>query len=524
MKDLKFAFFRLCVRWSLVLGLTIGLNIPQTAVGVEGRVGSDTGQSLWGPLAPSFPTAPPPTVVVPGENGYSPIQNAITLKDLIRRIEAIPPTGTCFEDVRGKTDLNCTANDISIAGVNSFQVLDDGCLGDGDLITVILTFTIQSNATDKYDVGFAVAADGGDAKTGSCYTDYLHPLGTPISTTSGVGPFRNTDGDTCGDVSTADGTYLYRTQPMQLTCRDANNDGFLDVSTIIGWGQAANTVNTCSGFTDIAQNIGSSKCNIDNAVQIPILVPAGNLALTKTSNTPVVSAGNQISYTIILTSNPPNATANATSFDTRITDTLPTGFTWTLSPSVSGCAINAGVLTCDFGNIASNSTPNTRTVTIIADTSIQNCGTSSNTVDGTFRETATGAVLTRTSTASTQIMCAKIGVDKVTLPSADPTLFSFPVTQGAAEIMTLVNTDGGGIKYTGWLTPGLIFAITEAVPSGWQLDSATCDNGQTPGSITATGGITVTCTFNDSLIPTPTPTRTPTQTPTETPTQTPTQT
>ena len=53
------------------------------------------------------------------------------------------------------------------------------------------------------------------------------------------------------------------------------------------------------------------------------------------------------------------------------------------------------------------------------------------------------------------------------------------------------------------LNPGG-YTVVENVPDGWQLDRASCDNGDTPDSITLTAGETVTCTFfnlrEDTLI------------------------
>lgn len=49
--------------------------------------------------------------------------------------------------------------------------------------------------------------------------------------------------------------------------------------------------------------------------------------------------------------------------------------------------------------------------------------------------------------------------------------------------------------------PGLAagtYAIAETVPAGWVQSSATCDNGDAPGSITLTAGKTVTCTFESA--------------------------
>ena len=48
----------------------------------------------------------------------------------------------------------------------------------------------------------------------------------------------------------------------------------------------------------------------------------------------------------------------------------------------------------------------------------------------------------------------------------------------------------------GW-QPGT-YAISETVPAGWDLTSATCDNGASPANINLAPGETVNCTFQNT--------------------------
>ena len=41
------------------------------------------------------------------------------------------------------------------------------------------------------------------------------------------------------------------------------------------------------------------------------------------------------------------------------------------------------------------------------------------------------------------------------------------------------------------------YSVSETVPTGWDLTSATCDDGSDPASIGLAAGETVTCTFNN---------------------------
>ena len=106
----------------------------------------------------------------------------------------------------------------------------------------------------------------------------------------------------------------------------------------------------------------------------------------------------------------------------------------------------------------------TDSVHIVANTSIANCGTICNTASASFRQLPTGAPLARTSSASIDVLCARLGVGKITMPSKDPIQISFPVTLGGNPFTTLVNTDVGAVADTGLITPGVNLAITETVP------------------------------------------------------------
>jgi hypothetical protein len=48
------------------------------------------------------------------------------------------------------------------------------------------------------------------------------------------------------------------------------------------------------------------------------------------------------------------------------------------------------------------------------------------------------------------------------------------------------------------LDPGT-YSVSETVPAGWELKSATCSDGSDPGSIDLQAGETVTCTFENSI-------------------------
>jgi hypothetical protein len=93
----------------------------------------------------------------------------------------------------------------------------------------------------------------------------------------------------------------------------------------------------------------------------------------------------------------------------------------------------------------------------------------------------------------------KIIVEKIT----DDGNGSFDFTSGTLtpSPFTLTTTAPGEAgkdsRTFGDLTPGT-YDVAETVPAGWNLVSATCDDGSNPASIGLSAGETVTCTFHDA--------------------------
>ena len=108
-------------------------------------------------------------------------------------------------------NLNCTANDVSISAIDVLQIVD-GCSGPGDTAQLKLRATLQVTSNERYDIGWYIATDGGDAQTGSCFKEYLPPPFLPNPTNAdlatGFGPYFEdpADGDQCGDATQNDVT------------------------------------------------------------------------------------------------------------------------------------------------------------------------------------------------------------------------------------------------------------------------------------------------------------------------------
>lgn len=83
----------------------------------------------------------------------------------------------------------------------------------------------------------------------------------------------------------------------------------------------------------------------------------------------------------------------------------------------------------------------------------------------------------------------EITVVKQTDPDGSPQLFDFSGSLGNFQL------SDGQSKSQGF-QPGT-YSVSESVPAGWELTSATCDDGSDPSSIGLSAGETVTCTFNN---------------------------
>ncbi|MDX9855927.1 MAG: hypothetical protein RBS86_03900, partial [Candidatus Moranbacteria bacterium] len=171
----------------------------------------------------------------------------------------------CMEEIANTSNLNCTANDISIANVSNIEILDDGCAFPGDTVTFKATWDVQSTATERYDIGLYFSTDGDPnndgALSGSCSVSTLP--------NSPVPPWFNFDGDFCGDASSS--ALVNPEITMTVQCLDDDGDNQLDLPYCASWDNNAGGV--CSSPTD-AYPSNPAKCNCQPGFEVPITVPS----------------------------------------------------------------------------------------------------------------------------------------------------------------------------------------------------------------------------------------------------------
>jgi len=177
----------------------------------------------------------------------------------------------------------CTAKDFTVT--SAVISGPDECT-DGETISITLRVGLESTAQQRYDIGFFVGDGGGQVIGGpSCTHSSLAPIepNPPFNANSGVGGYRDLEGDACGDMQTSDGIVFHDIQLESVLCRDSDGDGQVDISALLTWSSNANQ-DVCTN-PDLPSNffpLSSSKCVLAPDFNIPIIVePAPTMTVDK---------------------------------------------------------------------------------------------------------------------------------------------------------------------------------------------------------------------------------------------------
>ena len=149
---------------------------------------------------------------------------------------------------------HCTSNALSFKAI-SIEPDRTHC-NAGDELNLNIGITLGSgklrNAAQRYNVGIWIGEHGEPAIGGSqCTFTGLQPATTDasqINLSSGSGPYRLINNDTCGDVLDSEQTY-YEFQATDVLCQDSNGNGKLDIPIAVAWHNNANQ-DLCTGPTD----------------------------------------------------------------------------------------------------------------------------------------------------------------------------------------------------------------------------------------------------------------------------------
>jgi hypothetical protein len=188
-------------------------------------------------------------------------------------------------------------------------------------------------------------------------------------------------------------------------------------------------------------------------------------------------------FTITVTSIGPGTAKEVT-----LSDTLPAGIIW--SEDNTSCSIAGLLLTCNFGDLAAGQV---RVVNVTGLTDAADCGTLNNTVNISATNEPATVLANNTSSASINVLCALIIVQKVTVPSGDTTAFEFDTSYSANFFLS-----DGQANISGPLAPGTGYSVAELVPAGWDVDNVLCSDNSPRNNINLSGGETVTCVFTNT--------------------------
>jgi uncharacterized repeat protein (TIGR01451 family) len=228
------------------------------------------------------------------------------------------------------------------------------------------------------------------------------------------------------------------------------------------------TAATC-GSVDNTANVTTSNdgSDSDNA---SVTVNCPNVTVLKTADKGTIDAGDTAAFTIVVTNEGPGTAKGVT-----LSDTLPSGVVW--SEDSGACSITAGVLTCNFGDLADGAT---RTVHVTGATDAADCGVLTNTAVVAASNESVENVGDNSSTATITVNCPDLLVtkdaDQGTVNAGENIGFTVEVTNngtGTAHGVTVTDTlpTNGGLD--------------------WSIDAANSDAG-----CSITSGV-LTCDFGD---------------------------
>jgi len=92
-----------------------------------------------------------------------------------------------------------------------------------------------------------------------------------------------------------------------------------------------------------------------------------------------------------------------------------------------------------------------------------------------------------------------IVIEKMTDPIPDPADTDFSFTEGGGLSPTSFSLKNGQSQPFNDVPMGSGYSVTEMVPSGWDLTSATCTDGSPLDNINLGPSETITCTFTNEL-------------------------
>lgn len=279
--------------------------------------------------------------------------------------------------------LTCNFGDLA-AGASTTTVRVSGTTDTGECGNVENTATVGSTNERQSDQGNNSSTDDVDV---SCPDVQIEKDGNGIISAGDDAIFtltvtNNDQNATATDVTVEDqlpGDIDWTTETDGCTISDS---GLLECDLgDIGPGDSVEI--TITGTT-VAADCGElpNTATVESSNEAPdgpdnnsddatITVECPDLTIDKTPDGATVSAGDDVSFTIVVGNDGPGA-----AYDVVVEDELPDEVPWTIDPAVDGCEITLGVLECSFDSLAAGDSVS---ITVTGTTEAADCGVLDNT-------------------------------------------------------------------------------------------------------------------------------------------------
>ncbi len=208
--------------------------------------------------------------------------------------------------------------------------------------------------------------------------------------------------------------------------------------------QSGTTADSCGLYENTATADGENSDPVQASASTSVLCP--DLAITKTTSTPVIYAGDTAAYTITVSN-----TGSGTATGVAIADALPSGLTWAEDPDTAECSISGGNLSCSGITIPAGGS---FSVTVKGVTDADDCPSILNRATFTSGNDGSGASHPDGQGAQITVLCPDTSVQKTgngPITAGDTATFTIVVTAGGTgtnQNVTLNDTLPAGLSWT----------------------------------------------------------------------------
>lgn len=259
---------------------------------------------------------------------------AVTMLALAGSANAFSPTECAAS--RFGANLNCTANDVSITNLVAVGG-QTSCEGGTSFVTD-LEATVTAGGPGRYDIGLFIPQDGKSPQrlpasggSASCKVASL-----PFA----PAPFRDLDGDSCGDIKGPPNFGTVILTGVTVHCQAVDASGKLSIPFVVSWDQQFK--NNCLSADDLVPAT-RSKCNAPTSEQSTVdvvVLPR----ITKSDGRDAVTPGEATTYLVTVTNLTGQPLPQAPVLtDPAVANLLVTGVTCAGAAGGATCPVAAGV-------------------------------------------------------------------------------------------------------------------------------------------------------------------------------------